>query len=142
MDFSSLGSVRRADLAVPQIQTTVPSGRAVAKKATCLLSRSPFLVPVMVATKEADVGLLALYSIDSLELVRYSHSEVFGNVFPRAAYSFIREDLACSSSAITAETTCCSDPAMAANAKHNGAAIQSRLIRSPAKDVRLTLLSS
>jgi hypothetical protein len=131
MDVSALGSVRRADLAVPQIQTTVPSGRAVAKNAKCLLSRDPLSAPVKVATSEADLGLLELYSIGSRKLVWYAHSEDFGNALPRAAYSFIREDLACSSSAMAAETTFSSDPAMAANAKHNGAANQSRLIRSP-----------
>lgn len=87
MDFSSLGSVRSADLAVPQIQTTVPSDRDVAKRAKCLPSRSAFLVPAMSATKEADVGALELYAIDgaSLESERYCHSEVFGKAFPRTA---------------------------------------------------------
>jgi hypothetical protein len=143
MDFSSLGSVRRADLAVPQVQTTVPSDRDAAKIAKCRPSRSAFLVPVMSATKEADVGPFELYAIDgaSPEFERYSHSEVFGKAFPRAAYACIREDLARSSSAITAETAGCSDPAMAAHAKHSGAAIHVRFIGSSANDVRGTLHS-
>src|SRR4029077_185208 len=94
----------------------------------------------MIATKEADLTSLELYAIDPAGFERYSHSEVFGKTFPRAAYSCIREDLARSSSAIAAETACCSDPAMAANAKHNGAAIHVRFIRSSAKDVRQNLL--
>ena len=132
MDFSSLGSVRRADLAVPQIQTTVPSERDVAKKAKCLPSRAAFLVSVMSATKEAVVGLFELYAIDgaSLESERYSHSEVLGKAFPRAAYACIRADFARSSAAITAETVCCSAPATGAHAKHTSAAIHIRFIGS------------
>src|SRR6266853_3175837 len=142
MDVSSLGDVRRADLAVPQVQTTVPSGRVAAKKAKCLLYRTSFLVSVMVATKEADLRSFELYAIDSPEFERYSHSEVFGKALPRAANSCIREDLARSSWAIAAETACCSDPAMAAHAKHNGAAIHVRFIGSSGKDVRQNLLAS
>src|SRR5258708_39609082 len=96
----------------------------------------------MVATKEADVGPLELYAIDPAGFERYSHSVAFGKAFPREAYSCIREDLASSSSAIAAETACCSDPAMAAQAKHSGAAIHVRFIRSSAKDVRQNLLAS
>ena len=142
MDFSSLGSVRRADLAVPQVQTTVPSDRDAANKAKCLPSRSAFLVPVMVATKEADVGPLELYAIDgaSPEFDRYSHAEVFGKAFPRAEYSCIREDLARSSSAITAETACSSGPAIAAHAKHSGAAIHARFI--PCRYLTVTLIEA
>src|SRR5882757_196931 len=127
MDVSSLGEVRRADLAVPQVQTRVPSGWVSAKYAKCLLYRASFLVSVMVATKDADLTSLEVYAIDPPEFER-SHSEVFGKAFPRAAYSCIREDLARSSSAIAAEMACCSDPAMAVHAKHNGAAIHARFI--------------
>ena len=144
MDFSSLGSVRRADLAVPQVQTTVPSGRDAAKRPRCLPSRSAFLVPVMSATKEADVGPFELYAIDGVsgESERYSHSEAFGKAFPRAAYACIREVLARSSAAIMAETACCSDPAMAAHAKHSSAAIDVRFTESSANNMGRTLLAS
>jgi hypothetical protein len=130
MDFSSLGSVRRSDLAVPQVQTTVPSDRDAAKRPKCLPSRSAFFVPVMVVTKEADVGTFELYAIDgaSPEFERYSHAEVLGKAFPRATYSCIREDLARSSAAITAETACCSDPAMATLAKDTAATTHARFI--------------
>src|SRR6267154_1968917 len=144
MVFSSLGSVRRADLAVPQVQTTVPSDRDAAKRAKCLPSRSAFLVPVMSATKEADVGPFDLYAIDgaSPEFERYSHSEAFGKAFPRAAYACIREDLARSSSASTSETACCSVSAPAAHAKHRTAANHICFTGSSAKDLRGNLLAS
>ena len=144
MDFSSLGSVRSADLAVPQIQTTVPSDRDVAKNPRCLPSRSAFLVPAMSATKEADVGALELYAIDgaSPESERYAHSAVFGKAFPRATYACIRTVFARSSASSTDETVCCSAPATAAHAKHSGAAIHIRFMESSADDLGRTLLAS